>query len=186
MKIELFEVYAYTSQKAIFKDFINLLSSYKIRFSGIKPSPSETMQQALDRINYEMGFGENELLKLTPKNVSPNSSLKQFYKLTLNLTIGKFGQRELKNQSYFVNNEEDLAALYADSNLNVEDVRLIHDSMLEVTVSKRVDNSPPSRSTNSIINSIITASARITLHSFKREVLRNERASILYSDTVRM
>ena len=78
----------YTVLLPIFKDFMQLMSSKKIRFSKIPPSYKSNLQSYCSEINEQMGFTRKEDI-LTPDLLQANEYQCSFIKSLMNIVVGK-------------------------------------------------------------------------------------------------
>ena len=92
---QIFEVFAYESYSNYLKEFLDILSSYKIRYSKFPSVSEEELQSMCDQINRDMGFDSPEL-RLSPERLEDNPQLKDFFKLWSNALLGKKFYKTLK------------------------------------------------------------------------------------------
>ena len=79
------EAYVYKKNAPIFKDYLELLGAFKIKFSGFSPdiSSDEEKDQYCEQVNDFMGFTDDRL-RLTRTNVEHNEQMRSAFKLMSN------------------------------------------------------------------------------------------------------
>ena len=98
--------------------------------------------------------------------------------------IGKFGQRPHLAGVAFVSDNNELDAMFSNHELDIQNCFEINDDIMEVHFQHSEKYIKDSKSTHAIINSLITAKARILLHSSISEA-RSRGCILYYCDTVR-
>ena len=85
-RFKFFEVMQFKDRSSIFRNFITILSSFKMRYSGFPNATDMSLKRKTDFCN-EMNFRNEytkESLKLTPENVLNAPTLRFLTKLLLN------------------------------------------------------------------------------------------------------
>jgi len=97
---------------------------------------------------------------------------------------GKFGEKRNKTQTFTVTSPAELYAIVEDVDNNIHDIRICTDDIVEIDVSKAVEEVIPSNKTNIFIASFTTSWARLELYKYlellKEQVLYFGTDSIIY------
>ena len=97
---------------------------------------------------------------------------------------GKFGEKPNKTQTFTVTSPAELYAIIEDVGNNIHDIRICTDDIVEIDVSKAVEEVIPSNKTNIFIASFTTSWARLELYKYlqllKEQVLYFDTDSIIY------
>ena len=147
--IQILEGWIYVEQKPIFRHFFQLLHTFKLQHSDF--SQETNLSSVLDEIN-SVSHTWADARELTPDKLKYNPSLVAHYKLTANTILGKFAQRSDHENVIFCEDEYQLMKVYSDQNLEVKNASLVSDSVIQLSVKKRTDNSPTDRNSLSILN----------------------------------
>ena len=91
----------------------------------------------------------------------------------------KFGEKPNKTQIFTVTSPGELYAIIEDFINNIHDIRICTDDIVEVHVSKAVEEVIPSNKTNMFIASFTTSWARLEFYKYL-ELLKDQ---VLYFDT---
>ena len=92
---------------------------------------------------------------------------------------GKFGEKPSKTQTFTVTSPGELYTIIEDAGNNIHDIRICTDGIVEVDVSKVVEEVIPGSKTNIFIASFTSSWIRLELYKYL-ELLKNQ---ILYFDT---
>ena len=159
------------------------LASVKIKNSGF-PKDVVTMTQKntfCQKINAGMKFNHPSL-KITPENVTLNEIKKSCAKEALNSKLlfmyhkakfipfyttgilGKLSQNPNQGQNLILNNQVELEKIMNDASHEITDLTMLGEKLVNVKLKKRKGFESFSRRQNLILNSIVTASARIYMH----------------------
>ena len=139
-----YEVYCYTDAKPIFKTFLQILASYKIRYSGFpRDITTDTSKVAYcEKINKQMHFFDKRL-ELTVDNVEDNHQLRQAFKLGSNSLLGKLSQDGDKDKHINVNNQQDLEELFYNDHYEISELIPISDYVVQARVTSRAGFNRP-------------------------------------------
>lgn len=149
-----YEVMAYFEEDQILKEFLDLLSSFKIRHSKFLETDKDKLKEICDKINKDMNFVE-EIVKLTPEKLIYDESLKSFYKLWANALLGKFSQSNDRVSTYVLSSQQELDDWVNNSNYNMKDI-LTMGSIVQITVQRKADQIPPNMTAQVVIGSYVT------------------------------
>ena len=175
-KFDFFEIYHYSNQKPIFKKFVNLLCSEKLKASGFPDNLEKEMQQEYcEYINKHMNFQDQ--LQLTLKNVEYNESKKGFFKYLLNTLFGKFAQNKTNIRTDRITDEKEIKII-KDKNHDILDVEVLTFKDCLITYDTGIATQINLNSC-SVIFSMITALGRIEIYE-NMEKLENLGALIFY------
>ena len=110
-----------------------------------------------------MNFTE-EIEKISPDQIDKNLSEKTAMKQLMNRVIGKLGQRPAHPMVEFVKDKQRLGELFADPELEIQNCIQLNENTMQVNYLKKEKYIKDSLKTHPVINSLITAKARIKLH----------------------
>ena len=154
--MHVYEAYNYSQEEDLFSEFIQLLAREKIRFS--EPNLSLTLQNYVDQINTEMNFSPS--LKLTPPEIEPNHTQRQFVKDSLNIVLGKLSEQSNRTKSLLVRSQSQLCQAFNQHKNNVENVFAFETACyLQIRTGKK--SSRMNIKASSIIYAMILAHSRI-------------------------
>ena len=171
----------YTSMQPLFRDFMRMLASRKIRHSKVPPSYRADLEKYCADLNQTMGF-EDPADLLSPEILEENSYKTAFEKSIMNIIVGKMAQSQTQNSVEFVDNEERVTQIFTDNSLEVKSCFVVNENCLQVTYKKKDAYVRGNRKAQSVVNSAITALSRIHLDKSLRTLLSNG-ATLIYSDT---
>ena len=109
----------YTSMQPLFRDFMRMLASRKIRHSKVPPSYRADLEKYCADLNQTMGFEDPPDL-LSPEILEENSYKTAFEKSIMNIIVGKMAQSQTQNSVEFVDNEERVTQIFTDNSLEVK------------------------------------------------------------------
>ena len=175
------ESLVYLHQEPIFESFFKLCASMKIRHDKIPEHYKDNIDFYCKEVNLGMNFTE-DFEKLTPEKMVENLSEKTSIKQLMNRIMGKLGQRPSQPEVEFVQDKDRLGALFSDPSLEIENAFYVNDKIMQVNYVKKEKYVKDSRKNNAILNSLITAKARIKLHQTMCQV-QSCGAQVLYVDT---
>ena len=175
------EALIYVQQEPIFASFFKLCASMKIRHDSVPPQYQDCLDVYCDKVNAGMNFTE-DFEKLTPAKLVKNLSEKTSMKQLMNRIIGKLGQRPAHPGVEFVTEKGRIGELFADPTLDIQNAFSVNENMMQVNYLKRDKYIQDSRKNNPVINSLITAKARMKLHKTVCQV-QSCGAKVLYVDT---
>jgi hypothetical protein len=143
---------------------------FQIKNSGLPENHEEFLKELQHR------FG----IELKEEDVTYNRAMQLIAKLTMNSFYGKFGQRNDRMQTAFIDNIGDLNKLLDNKTLEISTMNLINNKIVVCSYRRTstVDNEELSFQ-NAFIASIVTANARCLL--YKNMAHLQER--LLYVDT---
>ena len=179
---KVYEIFQYEKTAPIFKKILNILGSFKIKYSGF-PNTAITDQQKHDycaKINEANGYIDDRV-KLTIENVKRQENLRQFYKDCLNKVLGKWSQDE-KSNNKFVTTYRELEDIYYEPKNSVKEVFHIVNNVMQVKYETKEDYHRKNLKTNVVIGSFITSSARITMHKSMTDLMIKG-GKLIYHDT---
>ena len=142
--IRWYEVYAYKEAKPIFKQFLQILGSYKIRNSGFPPHV-QTFEEKLsycDGINQKMQF-YHEKLQLSPNNVQNNRQLRDAFKLGSNSLLGKLSQNADMDKDVNLSSQDELDKLFYHPNYQISDFFPLSDYVIQAKVKTKAGYNKP-------------------------------------------
>ena len=160
----------------LFVGYINQFLKLKQQADGW-PKNATTEEE---RREYLKKYEEREGIRLDPDEIAENRGLRSLAKLMLNSFWGKFGQRTNLKNSVLVTDLNKFYQLLTDETHNVDDVVLLTEEAVLMTVSpreKEFEETLPN--TNIAIAAFTTAQARLKLYSYMEKL--GER--VLYTDT---
>ncbi|XP_073240492.1 uncharacterized protein [Porites lutea] len=167
-------------KEGLFADYVNKWLKNKTEASGW-PKNCTTEAAKSEYIN---AYYDREGVQLEPAKVAKNGGRKQVAKLMLNSFWGKFGEKPNKTQTFTVTSPAELYAIIEDVGNNIHDIRICTDDIVEIDVSKAVEEVIPSNKTNIFIASFTTSWARLELYKYlqllKEQVLYFDTDSIIY------
>ena len=175
------EAVIYVHQEPVFESFFKLCASMKIRHDTIPPAYQHQLERYCQEVNIGMNFTE-DFEKLTPEKLVKNLSEKTSMKQLMNRIIGKLGQRPAHPEVKFLHDKDNVAKLFANPELEIQNAFKVNDKVWQVNYLKIEKYIQDSRKTNPVINSLITAKARIKLHRTMCQVQACG-ARVLYVDT---
>lgn len=150
----IFEVMAYFSEDQILKEFLDLLSSFKIRHSKFLEEDRDKLQLICDKINEDMNFTD-DIVKLTPEKLVFDESAKNFYKLWANALLGKFSQSNDRVSTHVLASQQELDDWVNNSNYVLKDI-LTMGNIAQITVQRKSDQIPPNMTAQVVIGSYVT------------------------------
>ncbi|HEY6435542.1 MAG TPA: DNA polymerase [Ignavibacteriaceae bacterium] len=182
-EFECYEALQFECSSSLFRSFMEILGSYKIRFSGFPPECDtlEKKQSYCDRVNRANGYEKNPNLCLTLENVRFEGGKRQFFKNCMNQTVGKFSQ-SAKTQSKFCTTRKELEDLFYESANNIKEFFTLGNDLMQVIYEVQPDFVQTSRKANSCLSSFVTAHGRIFMDKIFRK-LESKGCIILYTDT---
>lgn len=172
--IKIFEIMYYTEKTKLFEDFIKLLAFRKIKSSKLfeEDDSDQIKLQKCNIINQKMQFTEG--FKLQPENVKDDPNSRNFAKLALNSFLGKFSQRSDKSFNVIVSSLKEIEKYFHSKTFAIKDLFAINSHYCQIEVEyKRKTLVKPSKKTNVVIGSHVTAFARIFLHQSLKKLLQN-------------
>ena len=173
------EALVYPEQAYIFADYMKILASKKIKYGSVPKAYQSNLSQYCEEINTAMEF-DNEMDRLTPDLLEENPYQCQFIKGMLNMGIGKLSQNPNHSQEEFVQDEQRLAQLLADKNLQILSCFNVTDTTTQVKYEKRLMDLRANRRTQMVIGAQVTAMARIYLDQSLR-TLQNHGCQLIYT-----
>jgi hypothetical protein len=158
--LDIFEVQYFPERKFLLKNFVQCLSSCRLKNSG-GLDDLQTEQEKLDyckRHNSKMDLPSK--FALTTENVINNPRQKLFYKDTANSLFGKFSQNSNFTKTEIVYSQHRLEELAS----KFEILEMYNLSETAVVVEYENNLTSPNLKANVFIGSEITAHARIIIH----------------------
>ena len=152
-----YEVIAYFNEDQILKEFLDLLSSFKIRHSKFLEEDLEKLQIICDKINEDMNFTD-DIVKLTPEKLVYDENAKQFYKLWANALLGKFSQSNDRVSTHALASQQELDDWVNNSHFDLKDI-ITMGSIVQITVQRKGDQIPPNMTAQVVIGSYVTGNA---------------------------
>ncbi|XP_073233328.1 uncharacterized protein [Porites lutea] len=181
--LKIYEVWHFSEnqrKEGLFADYVNKWLKNKTEASSW-PKNGTTEAAKSEYIN---AYYDREGVQLEPAKVAKNGGRKQVAKLMLNSFWGKFGEKPNKTQTFTVTSPAELYAIIEDAGNNIHDIRICTDDIVEIDVSKAVEEVIPSNKTNIFIPSFTTSWARLELYKYlellKEQVLYFDTDSIIY------
>ena len=171
-----YELHHWENSYKIFTEFIDVLSSQKLKSSGIPNNVDP--QKYCDEINANMKFFSKDL-ELTPDNVKFDPDSKEFNKLMLNSVLGKNAQKRSAVSSKITSSLKDIHK--ACENESIVDIEAVSFSKFLI-VTKNANIHRANFNNNSIIYAFLTAYGRIFIYG-AMEVLEQNKAEIFYVNT---
>ena len=178
--VEIYEALIYNQASAFLKEFLDVLSSYKIRHSKFTETCPVKLKKICDEINQTMNFTDEELI-LTPEKLVYNEGQKDFYKLWANTILGKFSQDNERMFHEIVTNQQELNRWFNDPKFTVHEVLPIG-SVVQLGIQPNRSLTKPNLSTQVVIGSYVTAYARIEMYR-SLQPLWKDGVLLCYSDT---
>jgi hypothetical protein len=157
--LEIYEVYAYFETAPLFRDYISLISSFKIRFEGFPAhvrGNREAEAEYCRRINEKMNFTSPGVL-LTPDMMCANEAQRNHCKTLLNSLLGKTAQRAERIQQLFMMSQSELDEFFFRAQSDVLSWQLIDSNVLYLRAKKKGGYAPPNRTANCLIGGIVYA-----------------------------
>ena len=115
---------------------------------------------------YSTDYYAPEGVQLEPNKIGKNFGRQQVAKLMLNSFGGEFGEKPNKTQTFTVTSPGQLYRIIEESGNNIHDIRICTEDIVEVDVSKVVEEVTPSSKTNIFIARFTTAWARLELYKY--------------------
>ena len=178
-----YEVYAYRTAQPIFKKFLQVLASFKIRNAGFPQGieHDSDKEKYCQQVNRKMNFYHKDLF-LTPDNVTENKQLRDAFKLGSNSLLGKLSQDPDLDQQAFLSNQKDLEKLFYNEAFEITDLIAISDFVLQARVKWREGFNRPNYKGSVVLGSYVTSAARIEMYKCFQKC-QNKGARIYYTDT---
>lgn len=151
---DIYEVLSYDNAEPLLKEFLDILSSYKIRHTKFTESDRERLKIICDEINREMNFSSPEL-RLTPEMLEEDEGAKTFYKLWANALLGKFSQDNDRLFHRIVSSQSELDSIF---NIFEDDIVEIipMGPVLQVGLRKKTSHVKPNMTAQVVIGSYVT------------------------------
>lgn len=176
-----YEMYHYPKKAQVLSDFIKVISSLKLRATDIfQDVPTCDRQKMCDQLNVKMKFDEPSL-QLTPHNVDPNDSQKQYLKNLLNSLFGRFALNSNYSKQEFVNSKAGLDNILSKKDIEILDIFPVSDSAMKVEYCQ-TGAACTSREGNLFYTALINAKARIFMYDLMQK-LTKANCSVIYVDT---
>ena len=175
------EALIYDDLQPLCKDFMQLMSSKKIRSSQVPPSFKSDLNTYCKTINEKMEFS-NPSDVLSPDLIVPNEYECSFIKSLMNIVVGKLSQSQMHSSVEFIRHEDRVSELFSDPSLDIKTCFGVSDGCLQITYQKKGESLRPSRCSQMCINASVTSLARIKLDQSLR-LLQENQCSLIYTDT---
>jgi len=176
-----YELYHYSNKAKVLSDFIKVISSFKLKATNLFENiAEESRQQLCDELNAKMLF-DKPSLELTPNNVIPNSSEKQFLKDFLNSLFGRFALNSNYSKREFVRSQAQLESLLANKDFELLDFFPVNNSTMQIEYLK-TGPTLASREGNLFYTALINAKARIFMYEHIKK-LSADNCTVIYCDT---
>jgi len=176
-----YELYHYSNKAKVLSDFIKVISSFKLKATNLFENiAEESRQQLCDELNAKMLF-DKPSLELTPNNVIPNSSEKQFLKDLLNSLFGRFALNSNHSKREFVRSQAQLESLLANKDFELLDFFPVNNSTMQIEYLK-TGLTLASREGNLFYTALINAKARIFMYEHIKK-LSADNCTVIYCDT---
>ena len=179
---EFFEIYQYTKEDYILKDFMSVLFHRRILLAGFPPHvvTNQEKEKYCSRINKEMNF--EGPFRVTPALITSDKNRYMLYKNFMNEFVGKFGQKVFSSRTIFVTEHEQIRQIFFSDVEELEYIEAINDQYCELTVVSHKKTHMPSRTTNCIIAAYVTGYSRICIAKKMEEIIFSG-GSIFYVST---
>lgn len=175
--IEMFEVHFYKKTAPLFKEFVQLIGSEKLKNSGgIIGLPEDEQKAYCEKINRAMNLPE--AFKLKPSNVVKSDAQKQFYKDILNSLYGKFSQHCSKSKTILVSSQNALEDIAREH--KIIDLLCFNDCCEILYETEK--QSTPNRNSSLYIGAQIASLARTVIYKHM-EVIESVGGTIFSVDT---
>lgn len=176
-----YEMYHYSSKAKVLSNFIKVISSFKLKATDLFDNvPNCDHQKLCDELNVKMHFTEPSL-KLSPENIKPNSSQKQYLKDLLNSLFGRFALNTNHSRREFVRSQAQLDKILGHREHELLDFFPVNDSTMEVEYYK-TGAAMTSREGNLFYTALINAQGRIFMYDYIKK-LTSDNCSVIYCDT---
>lgn len=176
-----YELYHYSRKAPVLSNFIKVISSLKLKSTDLFQNVAFCdRQQVCDSLNVKMKF-DDPSLTLTPQNVEPNESQKQYLKNLLNGLFGRFALHTNYSLREFVKSQAQLDSILAKRENELLDFFPVSDTTMQVEYIKN-GAAMISREGNLFYTALINAKARIFMYNYI-QTLTKENCSVIYVDT---
>ena len=177
--LEVYEIHYYEDHTTTFLEkFLEGCAFLKVVSEGfptgvVTPQEKETHVQKLSQ---ETG------LNISVEDIMESPALRTGGKMAMNATIGKLGQKIIRDSKFYVQEYQDLANLRMDKTLTIKGYSVISDKTVKVTTQTDKSVAKPFKGGNLLVAAQCTAAARRELVKFLT-LLENNRYVVCYSDT---
>ena len=134
-------------KEGLFADYVNKWLKNKTEATGW-PKECDTQEK---KSAYIADYYAREVVQLEPNIIGKKSGRKQVAKLMPNSFWGKFGEKPNKTQTFTVTSPGQLYRIIEESGNNIHDIRICTEDIVEVDVSKVVEEVTPSRKTKFLL-----------------------------------
>ena len=178
--LDIHEFYSYPESAPVFRRFYLRLAQMKL---GAEQWPEECCteeqkQKYVDELNSDMPG-----LNLDVENVAPNDAKRQFAKLAMNCSLGKWSQSEMRTSvRYIYDYEEFLRAQHRDPKITVKSLTVLTNNIAEMTYDPNPAFLGFQRKCNAVIYAMVTARARCEMAQATQKMLKKN-CLIFYGDT---
>lgn len=177
----IYELYHYPEKAKVLTDFVQIMSSQKLKCTNLFNNVAHHDRvKVCNNLNQKM-FLTSPKLMLTPANVSPNESQKQFFKDILNSVFGRFALNSNYSKRVFIRSQFELDALIANREIEILEFFPVSDDCIEVEYVKNAAVNT-SREGNLFYTALINAKARIFIYELLQR-LENDMCEVIYCDT---
>ena len=152
--LDIYEVLAYFDAKPILKDFLDILSSYKIRHSKFEETDQSKLKEICNKINNEMNFTDKKLM-LTPETLSYNEQRRNFYKLCANSLLGKFSQSNEKLKYYILSTQDELNKLVGREDVELKEILPLGE-IIQVGTQVKKTHTKPNQTSQVVVGAYVT------------------------------
>ena len=168
--INIYEVYQWKETADVFSKFLKLLARFKLMHES--PSYNESNTMFCDTMNQNMMF-PNEL-RLCPRDIKPDKSLRNVYKEILCSILGKMAQQNCRTQTRVLKTQSSLNSLFYSPDSKIEDVYVVGKACVAITSCKKNNKLLTNPYSSPICYMYITALSRIFMH--RNMILLEQRA----------
>jgi hypothetical protein len=171
--VAIFEAHVYEESKYLLKPFIKMVNFLKIKHSNIL----DNCHNDIEKQNYCNTLNEEMKLEapfiLSPFNIKPNNSKRQFYKLMGNSIIGKLGQRNDKNKTIYVTEKSQIEDIYFSPN-KIEDIYFVNKNFCQVETKPDLTKILPNRLSSCYLEAQLTSYARELIYKHVMTVIESK------------
>ena len=174
----IYEIHFFPETKPILKNFVQCLSSYRLKNSGGLDSliSEDEKQRYCERHNSNMNLPP--CFSLSKSNVINNPSQKMFFKDMSNSLFGKFSQNSNMSKTEIVWSQHRLEELVSQYNV----VEIYNLSQTSVLVEYETNSTLPNLKSNVYIGAEINAHARVIIYDYIR-LLQSKGITVFAVDT---
>jgi hypothetical protein len=159
----------------LFTSYINSFLKLKLMGSGF-PRPDMTDEE---KTAYARELSDREGVEIDMSEIEDNPGIRALGKQVINSLWGKICQNTDKSKTVYITLPSEYFTLLLEDKYNVQDVRKVNETTIEVTYTIPKELAEPHAFVNHAVASFVTSYARIHLYSFMEKLGEN----LLYADT---